>query len=111
MKWILPVLFTGYFLTVSLFEHTHVVDGVTIVHSHPFKSLPGGGAHQHSNSQFQLFYFLSHFSAPDHCVSLLTLQFNPVLLFRYAVPLASPDFLSRAEGVLSARAPPFSVLF
>lgn len=111
MKWVLPVLFAGYFLSVSLFEHMHVVDGAMIVHSHPFKSWPGGSSHQHSNSQFQFFHFLSHFSAPDCCVSALTLHFNPVLLFRYTVPLLSPGFSGRSGGILSTRAPPCSVRF
>ena len=37
MKWFLPVLFISYMAGITLFTHSHVVNWVTIVHSHPFK--------------------------------------------------------------------------
>ncbi len=37
MRWFLPVLFISYMAGITLFTHSHVVNGVTIVHSHPFK--------------------------------------------------------------------------
>lgn len=40
MKWFLPVLFISYMAGITLFTHSHVVNGVTIVHSHPFKKGP-----------------------------------------------------------------------
>jgi hypothetical protein len=45
MKWFLPVLFISYMAGITLFTHSHVVNGVTIVHSHPFKK---GGEHSHT---------------------------------------------------------------
>ncbi len=36
-KVFLPVLFISYMAGITLFTHSHVVNGVTIVHSHPFK--------------------------------------------------------------------------
>lgn len=61
----LIILFCGYFGSTSLFPHSHVVDGVTIVHSHPFKSNPGGAPvnHSHSTNGFQLIHFISGFIA------------------------------------------------
>ncbi|MGN0189762.1 MAG: hypothetical protein ACI395_09630 [Candidatus Cryptobacteroides sp.] len=32
---LLPLLFVWYIGGISLFPHTHIVDGVSIVHSHP----------------------------------------------------------------------------
>lgn len=110
MKWILPVIFIGYFSIVSLFEHTHIVDGVIVVHSHPYKTLPDGAAHHHPVTQLQFFYFLSHFVAGDGCVASLTVSFLLFLLFSYAVPLVSPGFISLPKGALQLRAPPIAFI-
>ena len=48
MKWFLPVLFISYMAGITLFTHSHVVNGVTIVHSHPFKK---GGEHSPYDSR------------------------------------------------------------
>ena len=45
MRCFLPVLFVSYLVSITFFAHIHVVNGVTIVHSHPFKK---GAAHKHS---------------------------------------------------------------
>jgi hypothetical protein len=59
----LLIIFSGYFASVTFFTHTHIVDGVTIVHSHPFRSHSGNVPvhHQHSENGFVLIHFLSHF--------------------------------------------------
>lgn len=33
---LLPLLFLWYIGGISLFPHTHIIDGVAVVHSHPF---------------------------------------------------------------------------
>ena len=45
MKWFLPVLFISYMAGITLFTHSHVVNGVTIVHSHPFERAADGTYH------------------------------------------------------------------
>lgn len=35
---LLLTLFVGYFVGITFFPHKHVVNGVVIVHSHPFSS-------------------------------------------------------------------------
>lgn len=61
----LLILFCGYFASVTFFSHAHIVDGVTIVHSHPYKSHTGNKPfnHNHSNDGFLLIHFISHFIA------------------------------------------------
>ncbi|HBC38347.1 MAG TPA: hypothetical protein DC016_05615, partial [Porphyromonadaceae bacterium] len=56
-KWVLLTLFASYVITISLFTHTHVVNRVTYVHSHPFKK---GEKAQHTHTENQLF-LLAHF--------------------------------------------------
>lgn len=45
------MLFTSYTSAISLFTHTHVINGVTYVHSHPFKK---GETTQHTHTFGQL---------------------------------------------------------
>ena len=57
MRWFLPVLFISYMAGITLFTHSHVVNGVTIVHSHPFKK---DSPHSHTTVEFQLIHLLNH---------------------------------------------------
>jgi len=63
MRYFLLMLFLGYYGSIALFPHSHNVNGVTIVHSHPYypfsKDKPVN--HQHSGNGFILIHFLSHF--------------------------------------------------
>ena len=54
-RYFLPILFVSYLVSFTFFAHVHVVNGVTIVHSHPFKK---GAAHKHSTVELQLIHFL-----------------------------------------------------
>ena len=59
----LVILFCGYLGSITLFPHNHIVDGITVVHSHPYKSLPGSNPvnHSHSKNGFLLIQFISSF--------------------------------------------------
>ena len=61
----LLLLFCGYLGSISLFPHTHIIDGFTIVHSHPYSSQSGSDPvkHDHSKEGFILNQFLSGFIA------------------------------------------------
>jgi hypothetical protein len=65
LGYFLLILFCGYFSSITFFPHTHIVDGVTIVHSHPFKSHSGNVPvnHNHSENGFLLIHFISHYIA------------------------------------------------
>ncbi len=65
MRLFLLVLFLGYYSSITLFTHTHIVSGVAIVHSHlsnPFSSKKTDNQ-QHSKDGFVLLQLLSHFSS------------------------------------------------
>jgi hypothetical protein len=61
-KYFFLVLFIGFFGSITIFSHTHVVNGVTIVHSHPFKSdNKGNPLHSHSDKGYITIQLLSSF--------------------------------------------------
>ena len=53
----LPFIFLWYIGCVSLTPHTHIVDGVTIVHSHPASA----EGHQHTAEETIGIELISHF--------------------------------------------------
>ena len=64
-RYFLPILFISYLASITFFTHVHVVNGVTIVHSHPFKQ---GTAHQHSTVELLHIHILSHLIADSATV-------------------------------------------
>ena len=56
LKIVLPILFIGYLACIISFTHVHIVNGVTIVHSHPYnKQTNPPSDHQHTGQQLQLY--------------------------------------------------------
>ena len=52
--WFLLLLFSLYWCGITLFTHSHVVNGVVIVHSHPFHT-----GHAHTKAQYETILYLS----------------------------------------------------
>ena len=103
LKWFLPVLFISYMAGITLFTHSHVVNGVTIVHSHPFKK---GTKHEHTSVEFQLIHFLTHVQTTDAGIIPVFAAFTALLLCTF---LWCPERIGRhasCAGVVSLRAPP-----
>jgi len=108
VKWFLFILFIGYYGSILLFTHTHIINGVTIVHSHPYKPFSESGTsnHSHSSNEIVVLQALSHF--------LLTLVFLYVSLTVYrvlveALKTAGYHFnkFLKAYYTFLLRAPPF----
>lgn len=55
---LLLTLFVGYFVGITFFPHKHIVDGRTIVHSHPFSSTE---QHSHTTNTLDLLQQISSF--------------------------------------------------
>ena len=105
-KYFLPVLFISYIGCISLFTHAHVVNGVTIVHSHPYKP---ECHHSHTTTEFLLIHILSHLttSTPSVGVVFATVSVAFVRLLYPCVREALPSVKLKAHGL---RAPPVSIL-
>lgn len=70
-----------YYGEIISFTHVHVVNGVTVVHAHPYKSGNASDYHHHSLSELQLFHQLSVFSLEDGAVQSLIIEpFIPLFL-------------------------------
>ena len=106
-RYFLPVLFISYIGCISLFTHSHVVNGVTIVHSHPFGKMNGGPCHHHASlSEIQLFHILTTLSVEDGAVHALHLNFNAQQIAEIVEHPVYPDYKLPDKGLLCLRAPP-----
>lgn len=99
---LLPLVFIWYIGCIGLTPHTHIVDGVKVVHSHPVSA----EGHEHSAEETIGIELICHFYR-DLVADGVTLPTVAELIlngqhYEYA---ASPVFLSSVE-VLSLRAPP-----
>lgn len=103
LRYFIPILFISYLAGITLFTHSHVVNGVTIVHSHPFNKDTN---HSHTTTEFQLIHHLSHVITSGKFVFTLSIIFLPFLI---SVIAAKPETATRAipcKGIISLRAPP-----
>lgn len=107
LKIALPALFITYLGCLIAFTHIHIVNGVTIVHSHPYhKNADGTPKEEHNFAEFQLLHQLN------------TIQINgaagPIILIAAILTVACilfsrpvyPAYLLPVPGKLSLRAPP-----
>lgn len=101
LKLLLPLIFVSYLCGIALFTHSHVVNGVIIVHSHPFKD-----AHSHTTKQFETIMYLSNYLMPDITVSEELVRFIPLFLGLLFFPLVTSGSKKREVRVVSLRAPP-----
>ena len=109
-RYFLPILFVSYLVSLTFFAHVHVVNGVTIVHSHPFKK---GAAHKHSTVELLLIHFLSHLTADGAAVVFALSLFIPFLLYLLLGRSPYAHYHCPYHGVVGLRAPPvirFSIL-
>lgn len=106
LRWLLLLLFVGYYGSVSFFMHVHVEHGVTIVHSHPLQHQ--GQGHQHDSlAEIQLFHQLSQVQVEEGAMDAVSLSFFALpLLYTVGLPSEQPMPLAPARGPLSLRAPP-----
>ena len=107
-RYFLPILFVSYLVSFTFFAHVHVVNGVTIVHSHPFKK---GAAHKHSTVELQLIHFLSHLTADGAAVVFALPLLVSFLLCLLLGRLPHTHFHAPYHGVTALRAPPAICLF
>ncbi|WP_291589633.1 hypothetical protein [Bacteroides sp.] len=109
-RYFLPILFVSYLVSLTFFAHVHVVNGVTIVHSHPFKK---GAAHKHSTVELLHIHFLSHLTTDGAAVVFALILFIPFLLCLLLKRSQHTHFHAPYHGVTALRAPPairFSVI-
>lgn len=100
-------VFVAYYAIISAYAHVHVVNGVMVVHSHPFSD-----QHSHTAGQTLVLHYLTDFHSLEASEpQFVNSPFRPVFLIDYAehVPTC---LLPELDSGIGLRAPPyFSFLF
>lgn len=103
MRLFLPLLFIIYLGGITLFTHSHVVNGVIIVHSHPFK-----GAHEHTEVQLETIFYLSSFTTSSVPEFLATVPAFLFLLCVQRIQAVERIKCVKPRSGIGLRAPPLS---
>ena len=56
----LLIIFSVYYTMVAMYTHFHIINGVTVMHAHPFH-----GEHSHSQGQLLVLDLFSHFYSDE----------------------------------------------
>ena len=98
---VLLLIFSCYYCGISMFSHTHITSGSSVVHSH----LGGSSEHSHSDAQYAIIDILSNFQSESAaCFHGLETPF--VLLSESFTGHEAPSLLSEACPVHTLRGPP-----
>jgi hypothetical protein len=104
-------LFIGYYISITCFYHYHLVNGVVIMHSHPYKNAPFNKSpfqsHQHSSEAYYLF---QQFNETDWNAPLVVSPIPaPILIYFKTTICLAPTFkINKINSSSQLRAPPFS---
>lgn len=110
---ILLFLFLGYYSSITFFTHSHIINGITIVHSHPFNSDKNGDTSKvpHNGKELVIIHLLSEFFTTFFVFSFAIRLFCD-LLNRIPV-LSTIDGYAEPGGYCTSplRGPPSEMLF
>ena len=105
-KFLLPVIFAGYIGALSFYVHVHMVDGEAVVHSHPFRNLPGQPFHNHTFADFWLVHHATSYSVTSNVVPYFDWEARWTEVYTIVCCRTVDCFPLVVSGVLFLRAPP-----
>lgn len=107
LKIALPTLFIAYLGCLIAFTHVHIINGVTIVHSHPYhKNDNGTPGNEHTYAEFQLLHQLSTVQISGAAFISVLITTAEGSIFQILCPPVCMAYLCAVPGKLSLRAPP-----
>ena len=100
------VLFAVYYADITFFGHTHIINGVTIVHSHFHSSdhekTPSGG---HTATEITFYAVSSLFQTFEDFFTPVTITLFPVLCSVFSISIQN-NYLTGFHHFSFLRAPP-----
>lgn len=108
LKMAILAIYVAYACSITFFTHTHIINGVTIVHSHPFESdESGNSSHTHNGATIQLIQVLSsYYTNGGPIADLFTIIDSPNAI-GLTIPTPQTTFISKSgEEIQRLRPPP-----
>ncbi len=104
---LLTILFITYLGCLIAFTHVHIINGVTIVHSHPYsQNSDGSPQKEHTYAEFQLLHQLSTIQITEGAFTVAFVVAASGLFLRLILTYIPVVFQWFTRGILSLRAPP-----
>jgi len=108
-KWFLLLLFLGYYSCISLFYHSHIIDGVIISHSHPYRNSQEkkwpNSSHRHSSTTLILIKCLNEINH-DTVFEDIRISVPEFLFIAFTEAFSANAVASDLYFVSPSRAPP-----
>lgn len=106
MRLLLPGLFILYLGSIISFTHVHIINGVTIVHSHLYPNNADGTQQEHTGTELQLLHQLSTIQQIGSCLADCTV--DPCYTFETTLnnQLVFYFHVSKQNKTVQLRAPP-----
>ena len=95
------VLFSCYYCGISMFQHTHITNGSSVVHSH----LGGSSQHDHTQEQIAIIDILSTFQS-ECAPTPFSIDAPSFFIDSSCTAYIQTPLLLGAHSVLSLRGPP-----
>ena len=103
----LSALFLAYLSSLVAFTHVHIVNGVTIVHSHPYETNDDGlPSHEHGYAEFQLLHQYSVLQILGAALSVVSIVVFYPYFHKLSIAPVYPDYFIPFRGKRTLRAPP-----
>jgi len=112
LGFLLLMLFLGYYGSITLFPHSHIVNGVTIVHSHPYNTDNGSSSSglPHTGKELIIIQLLSDLIITA-LVVVFVLLIVRLLLLDFTVRLTTNGYAEPGGYCnYSLRAPPSEMI-
>lgn len=100
----LPVLFIVYTGMLVSFTHVHIINGVTIVHSHPYND--DSPNHTHTGAELQLLHQLSTIQQVGSCTFDYVIKPFYVYETVLSIQPISHHYMCKLHEAIRLRAPP-----
>lgn len=106
IRWFLPLLFIFFINGKSFFTHTHIVDDIVVIHSHPFKKSEKT-THNHTTKEFVAIEFHTHGHFTDVTIHQVEIK-SPLSNIAKAEYIRKENLFSSEENRnVLLRAPPY----
>ncbi len=107
MKIILLMIFSLYTCSTTFFTHSHIVEGLTIIHSHFYdKGDDGKPSHIHTTVELQLIQILSTYSSFETIISAVLIGLFASYCKKLLIKANCASKLQICFEQLRLRAPP-----
>ncbi len=97
-------LILGYYSSLTMFYHVHIINGSIIAHSHPFDN-NSDNPHSHTESECSIISVNNH-TYWSNDLYTINIEKPDFIVTEFGFDYNSPEIITKSRSSLSLRAPP-----